>query len=597
MSEEYVRPRRSVPPEQARRKRKKKKRVNYPKLIMMIVAAVLILTVFVVGMVIAVKKIIPTAETMELTEYFELVDENQCAVIINGEYKNVPSKSDGILAIYDGSEVYLELGFIKEYIDDGYVYDSTEGVLRYATESQIYTANLGSSDYMIDKSVNSFGRDIIKIQDERCFLSIQFIQMLSDVNYTYHGGPSRVVLETPGYTKQVAALRRKVALRRFGGNKSKILEKGVKGEGVVVLEDYGKWMLVLSDEGVLGCVRGNCLTDAQEEVVSANHPPRNFNHILLDKTISLAWHQTMNSTANAEIGNVLSEIGNVNVMCPTWYYISDNNGNIHSVSSTSYVNECHSRGIQVWGLVSNLEEATIDTTAVLNTTSSRDNLVNNLIAEAITTGLDGINVDFESLSASAGDGFIQFIKELSIKCEKNDIILSVDNYVPSGYTQFYKRNVQADYADYICIMAYDEHTRNSEEAGSVASLPWVKEGVANSLLEVPANQLILGIPFYCRVWSHNGSGELIDSDTYGVRSVLNYIADNGAATAWDDATGQNYCEFTKGDNIYKIWVEDADSIDAKMAVMKNNNLAGAGYWKLGFENDAVWNTIAKYIPN
>lgn len=597
MSEEYTRPRRQVPPNQARRKRKKKKRINYPKLIAMLVATVAVIAIFTVGMVIAVKKIIPTNEMMELSEYFELVDQNQCAVILNGEYKKVPSKSDGILAMYDGANVYLELNFAKENIDDGYVYDSTEGVLRYATESQVYTAYLGNADYMIDKSVNSFGKDIVKIQDDRCFISIDFIQMLSDVNYSYHGGPSRVVLETPGFTKQVSSLKRKVALRRFGGNKSKILEKGVKGEGVIVLEDYGKWKLVLSDNAVLGCVKGNCLADAQEEVVAANHPPRHYNHIFLDKTISLAWHQTMNSTANAEIGNVLAEIGNVNVMSPTWYYISDNNGNIHSVSSTSYVNECHSRGIQVWGLVSNLEEATIDTTAVLNTTSSRDNLVNSLIAEAITTGLDGINVDFESLSGNAKDGFIQFIKELSIKCEKNDIILSVDNYVPSNYTEFYNRDVQADYADYICLMAYDEHTRNSEEAGSVASLPWVKEGVTNTLKEVPANQLILGIPFYCRVWSHNGSGELIDSDTYGVRSVLNYIADNGAATAWDEATGQNYCEFTKGDNIYKIWVEDADSIDAKLAVMKNNNLAGAGYWKLGFENDAVWNTVAKYIPN
>ena len=170
------------------------------------------------------------------------------------------------------------------------------------------------------------------------------------------------------------------------------------------------------------------------------------------------------------------------------------------LASTDYVDYCHSQGIDVWALVNNLENDEADSTEVLTHTSKRKKMANQLIAAAIQYNLDGINLDFEALPQEAGDAYVQFIRELSLKCENNGIILSVDNYVPMEYNRFYNRREQANFADYIIIMGYDEHYAGSDE-GSVASIGFVEEGIANTLQEVPAEQLILGAPFFTRVWA------------------------------------------------------------------------------------------------
>ena len=231
---------------------------------------------------------------------------------------------------------------------------------------------------------------------------------------------------------------------------------------------------------------------------------------------------------------------------------------------------------------------------MLNTTSSRDALVNNLIAQAITYGLDGINVDIEQLSGEASDGYIQFIKELSIKCEKNDIILSVDNYVPTASSVGYNRTEQAKYADYVIIMGYDEHYAGSEEAGSVASIGWVEQGVKDTLEEVPAEQVILGMPFYCRAWEIAEDGS-ISSSAYGLDAIQTFLKTNEITVSWDKTCGQNYGETIKGNTTYKVWVEDDKSLEEKLKVMDNYGLAGAAFWKKGFDNTAAWNVIAKYL--
>ena len=191
----------------------------------------------------------------------------------------------------------------------------------------------------------------------------------------------------------------------------------------------------------------------------------------------MAWHQITNADANTTIASVLQNTKGINVISPTWFYLNDNNGNIASLASSDYVNYCHQKGIEVWALVSNLENKDVDTTSVLTYTSKRENLINNLISAAIQYNFDGINVDFEALSSEVGDSYIQFIRELSLKCANNGIVLSVDDYVPSSFTAFYNRAEQATFADYVVVMAYDEHYAGSEEAGSVASIGFVKEAL------------------------------------------------------------------------------------------------------------------------
>ena len=388
-------------------------------------------------------------------------------------------------------------------------------------------------------------------------------------------------------------------MREKGGIKSPVLSTVKKGDLVSILETGDKWYKVCTEDGFIGYVREKALGHTQTVVQESTSEPVEYTKISRDHPINLAWHQVTNMTANANIENVLSSAKGVNVISPTWFYLDGDDGSIASLASYDYVNYCHSKDVEVWGLVSNLENTDVDVAKVLNTTSIRDNLVNQLIAAAIQYDLDGINVDFESLSSEVGDGFIQFIRELSLKCNNNGIVLSVDNYVPSEYTTMYQRDEQALFADYVVLMAYDEHYNGSDE-GPVASIDFVKKGVEDTLKEVPADQLILGIPFYTRIWEETPSdtqesGYTLSSEAVGMSEVESRLAANGVRTQWLDDEGLYYAEYEKDGKTYKMWIEDQNSIEEKLKVYQDNNLAGVAFWKLGLEKNSIWDTIAKYV--
>lgn len=572
--------------------RRKRKKIFIPRGYIYIATA-LLFCLLLAAAIIYVKRYMPTSEHMELSDYFETYFDNEAAVVLDGEYITSEQEEYGYALINDDT-VYLEIGFVKDYLDDGYVYDSTEITLRYATDTDVYTATLGSSDYMIDKSNNSLSHAVLIAQDDTVYIAEDYLELLTDFKLDYYSNPNRVFVTTVGTEVNEYTVKHKSQIRKLNGPKSLVLEDVVKGETIYVIRDTGKWSFVISENGVMGYIKNSAITYNSTDTVSAELPERTYNHISLGKEVNLAWHQVTSQTANSDIANTLASAGNINVISPTWYYLSNNSGGIHSIASSDYVTYCHNNGVQVWGLVSNLEDSSVDTATVLNTTSARDNLVNNLIAAAITVGLDGINVDIEELPGSAADGYIQFIKELSIKCEKNDIILSVDNYVPTASSECYNRAEQANYADYVIIMGYDEHYGSSDEAGSVASIDWVEQGVIDTLEEVPAEQVVLGMPFYCRVWAVSSDGS-VSSTAYGMDAIQSYLSTNGVSVTWSDEYGQYYGEYTSGDTTYMIWVEDETSIEEKLKVMDSYGLAGGAFWKLGFDSSAVWNVIAKYL--
>lgn len=577
------------------RTRRRRRRKNYIPRGYIYIAAIAILFTVVLGGILAYKKYSYTNEHVDLTEYFTNTHQNEVAVIVNGDYKQ-PGDSEGYgYAISDNGNLYFELGFVKEFIDDRYVYDSSEITLRYATDTEVYTATLGSADYSIDKSNNTLSVPVMVAQDDTTYISVEYMQLLSDFQYIYFENPNRVVVETAGYEKQVATAKKDTAIRILNGRKSEILEDVEKGEelNVIRVTEDEDWSFVVSEKGVMGYIPNNRFTEPEATTVEATLPAREYKHINVGSDVSLIWHQMLSQDGNANVATVLADSGNIDVISPTWFRLSDNSGSISSIASSNYVSVCHASNVQVWGLVTNVDSPDVDANTVLNTTSSRDKLVNNIIAQAITYGLDGINVDFEALNG--GDGFIEFIRELSIKCEKNDIILSVDNHAPAEYNAFYNLAEQANYADYVVLMAYDEHASNSEEAGSVASISWVEQAVKDTLNDVPAEQVIMAMPFYCRVWKTNAEGTVIDSEAYGLDGIQKFLKNHEVTAEWSDEYGQNYVEFVEGDITYKVWVEDETSLEEKLKLMDNYGLAGGAFWKKGFDNSAAWNVIAKYL--
>ena len=576
--------RRTEAAERNAKKRRRKKKSKAPILFLL-----LMIMIAVAGGAVWVLRYAPTNEHGSLESYFTTSRADEACVVLNGEYKEYTSE-EAVYGLYEEGNYYLEYNFVKDNLDDGYVYDFTEGVLRYATDTQIVTATVNRSDYTIDGAAADAGARILWVENNTVYILADFITNFTDMTFTTQASPNRIFMETGGYTKTVATLRRNAAVRRFGGPKSLILEDGVQGEQVTILEDYGKWVCVLTEKGTIGCVMDRQLRDKNEVTVASTIPTRTYMHKTLSGGVNLGWHQVTNQTANGKISDILAETSGLNVICPTWFQLADNNGNINNLASAEYIALAHSQGLQVWALVSNIE-VKVDEESVLNVTSHRDLLVSNLINACVASGIDGINVDFEALSGSCRDGYAQFIRELSIACEKQDLYLSVDNYPPAAHNMFYNRALQADYADYVILMAYDEHNATTEP-GSTASLPFVEESITATLEEVPAEQLVLALPFYTRVWT--GSGETYSCSAIGMKKIPEFLAENGATTTWLTEEAQNYAEFPQGDNMVKIWVEDAASLTEKLKMKGKYNLAGLAYWKLGLQSPDIWSTIAQY---
>ena len=239
----------------------------------------------------------------------------------------------------------------------------------------------------------------------------------------------------------------------------------------------------------------------------------------------------------------------------------------------------------------NKDVSTYDT---LRRTSSRQRLVNQLIAAAIQYELDGINVDLEAIPEEGGKAFIEFVRELSIMCRINGIVLSVDNYVPTASSGHYFREEQGVFADYVIIMGYDEHYAGGDEVGSVASYDFVEKGIQMTLEEVPKEKVINGIPFFTRFWRTDENGE-ISSEAMGMDKADEKARNNEVEPVWDETTHQYYIELEYEGSIYRMWMEEERSIEEKMTLIKQYDLAGVAAWKLGLERPAVWDVILKYV--
>ncbi|MCI7107670.1 MAG: glycosyl hydrolase family 18 protein [Agathobacter sp.] len=567
----------------------------------LVVCALIVLIVAIMGVMSLIRKYTPSKEWQDLDTYYHLSANDEVAIILNNEV--IESKAK----VIDG-HIYVDFDFVHDTLNNRFYWDHNENILLYATPRELISAEADKNSYLITKSSVDYGRAVVKANADSAYIDLDFVKQYSDFAYEYVKDPHRIIITNEWGDYQVAHLKKDTNLRLKGGIKSPILTEAKQKDTVSVLEEGNNWTKVMTTDGIIGYVKNRTLSATEIKTRKSDFEAETYAHITKDFEICMAWHQVTNRSANSNIASVLANTKGVNVISPTWFYLNDNNGNLANLASMDYVNYCHSQGVEVWALVSNLENKDADSAEVLTHTSKRQNLVNQIVSMAIQYNLDGINLDFESLDANkVGDSYIQFVRELSIKCANNGIVLSVDNYVPTAYTSFYNRAEQAKFADYVVIMGYDEHYAGSDE-GSVSSLNWVKQGVADTLKEVPSEQVILGMPFYTRVWAltpDDDNAEKADADTdtaytvssqvYGMRAANDLLTTYGATKNWLDDCGQNYAEFKDGKITYKVWLEDSSSAEARLKLIDENNLAGASFWKLGFETSDIWDTIIKYI--
>ena len=571
-----------------RRRRKAKNRKN--PILLGVVAVFLILVIAAAAFLI--KRYSPSKEPMDLELYFQMEDENELAIIV----QNTLLEEKGI--VLDGRP-YVSTAVIKEYLNDRFYWDSAENLYIYTTPTEMITAHVGENQYSVDKKHTATDYQIVKVEDGVAYVALEYVQKHTAMEYHYMEEPNRVQITNEFGEIPVVEAKKKSEVRYRAGIKSPILTEVKKGDLLYVLDEgenqVEKWTKVRSADGYIGYIKDNKLKAASTITTSNDFVEPEYSHISKDYTINLAWHQVSNREANSQIYERIKDAKGLTTLSPTWFFIKDNEGNIQSIASQDYVDYCHQNNIEVWGLVENITYGNqIDITSILNKTSSRQNLVSQLIAQAIQYKLDGINVDIEALPGAAGDGFIEFVRELSIMCRRNNIILSVDNYVPMAYNQNYNRKEQGIVADYVIIMGYDEHFAGSETAGSVASIGYVRNGIEKTLEEVPAEKVINAVPFYTRLWQTNNSGEL-SSSALGMGGAAQTVASHNASPEWLEEAGQYYAEFENADGFYQIWLEEERSIEEKAKLLKEYGLAGIASWRLGYEKDEIWDVILKYV--
>lgn len=526
----------------------------------------------------------PGTEYMAGNEYFNLTDENSVALIQNGELLEEQ-------AVLIGGEPYAAYTYVESQLNSCFYWDEeTKGIL-LTTSGGVQTLLPG--DAAVAKTPG--GQPAVQQEsDGTVYISLDVVKEYTDLDYAYYSDPNRVVIRNEWDGVEQATVQSDTAqVRQKGGIKSLILADVQKGDTLLYLENLDNWCKVMTADGYTGYIQTEDISEP-EAIEARTVKKDSYERITRDHKINLVWHQSTSTESNDAMAEMTAEMTGVNVISPTWFSVTDETGTISSLASADYVKLAHEAGREVWGLIDNFNEA-FDETTDLAYASVRSRIIEQLLAEAASCGMDGINVDFENLKEAGIPHYLQFLRELTSAAHAQNLVVSVDTPVPQAYTMYYQRGEQARFVDYMIVMAYDEHFAGSEEAGSVSSLPFVQQAVEEMTRVMPADQVICGIPFYTRVWTEKFGQSAITSEVLGMDGAKNYAKENQMTETWDASLGQNVATVETSDARYTIWMEDEQSMEEKLKVIQSADLAGVAEWKLGFECADVWSLISEYI--
>ncbi len=551
---------------------------------------ILLLLAFIVG-VIAYSRLGFSKDKADLNDYFSTTSDEQAGVVID----NAVMGAKGL--VKDGVP-YVEYETVSDYVSSRFYVDTNEKVFLYALPDRVIRINPDETKYNNGSEDVKIDHPVWTMEGETPYIALDFLEQYSPITAAFADKPNRILIVTQFGDVQAADVKNDSQVRKLAGRKSPILTEVKKGDHLVWIDTVDDWYHVRTDDGFIGYIPKKDVTKLKSEKTSCAYVEPEVQHNLMDTKICLAFDNVTNTTANGLLEERLANTKGINVIAPTWFSVADVNGTVDSIATPEYVEMAHSKGLKVWATFRDFDSengigSNDETLELLSRTSVREKMVDSVVSQAKSAGVDGINVDFEKIAAECGTHYIQFIRELSIKCRTEGLVLSVDNYVPKAYNGHYGRKEQGVFADYVVIMGYDEHTYGSEEAGSVASYDFVQDGIEKTITDVPVERVINALPFYTRIWEQSASG--LTFKAYDMGGAAEAVAKAGAEAAWDDVTHQNYAEWTDGDTTYKVWLENAASIKDKLDLMSGYELAGVGGWRLGQETTDIWPLIADYL--
>lgn len=565
--------------------------------------AALIIAVGLISIIaVCVIKFMPTSERMDSLLYFGMTGtQEEPSLGTEGEQVAAVVVEDHLVqerALILNGNAYLDYTVVQSEVNSRFHWDDSVGLMLFTTADQIFEIAPNSTTYTVDGEVYDAGYEIIKTTSAGMFLSVNFLQKYSDIKCAIYDAPARLVITEGSKSVTTAVAKKNSVVRYQGGIKSPILTDVAKGATVTVLEQMENWSWVVTADGYIGYMKNSHLKNVQNVVRETYYAGAEYTSISREDRVNLVWHQINYPEMNAQLEEDIAGMTGVNVISPTWYFLSDNTGEILSYADASFVERAHEAGLQVWALISNFSPD-MSTTTLLSSRAARQKVQNYLINQALELGFDGINIDFEGIAQEAGYDYVQFMRELSVLCRKNHIILSVDVPVPMDFSKHYNREELGNVCDYVIVMGYDEHYAGSDIVGSVASMNFEITGIENMLTEVPKEKLISAIPFYSRLWYtqtlEDGSVS-VTSEAVTMAGAEQILAENGVTSTYDESTGQQYAEWTAADGRFcQIWLEDEESVAKRASLTKEYDLAGIAAWVLGNEKEFVWDIISANI--
>lgn len=560
---------------------RKKKQKDPVRIVLLLAAAVAV-----IGIIsFAAGYFIPTSAKKDPKEYFGIGGGEEIGVVVDGYVFQTP----GILL---NEEIYLPIAEVSEHLNPGFFYSENENMFIVTTPVEKVAVSVGeSAEQNLFISRNGIN-----------YISYNYLFEYTDMDGTViRDDVNRVVIRTES-EYDLSAVGEKAVVREKPSIRGLVLTRPAAGTEVCILNpedavNEDSWVRVATPDGYTGYMENKFLEgDITHVTEDSARQELVFSHILRDDKVNMVFHQTDNQASNDMLAASLDGVSGVNVIAPTWFYLESSEGDMSSLASESYVETAHSRGLAVWIVANDFDGAvnsSKDTLAALSTYAGRSKIIDTIVSETVRVGADGINIDFEKVNADCAPYYQEFIRELSVSCRNEGLVLSIDVYVPT-YTGYLGREELARVADYIVCMCYDEHTSGSETAGSVSSLPFVRRGIRDTLKEVPAEQTIIALPFFTRLWKVNENAAP-ESRAMGMGEAKAWLSENAVSVVWDEENGQNYAEAKGADGVSKIWVEDAQSISEKMNAVTEAGCAGVAEWKLGLETQDIWQVISEHL--
>ena len=489
-------------------------------------------------------------------------------------------------SIEDGM-IYLSLDYIKEYLDKDIEYDKSSGEVRINNDHANKVLKLNGYEAKFNSGTIDLRAPVIE-KDGKIMLPIEAFIYDYDVRLRYDKDIRLLLLDYRDKDYDLSKTTSETLLREGASKRSPIIKKLPEGEELYVYGDKGKYYKVRMTEGYAGYVLKKDL-DENFEKVSFKSTSKNTS----DDLINLTWDYTYAEHSEDKI-NQIKDIKGLDVIIPTWFSIRNGNGDMIDRGNQNYIKKYNDLGIDVWAYLDNSFDPEITHQALSNETT-RKKIINKTLELCKKYGMKGINIDFEHTKIDDRDYITDFVREFRQAADE-DFIITVDvtPQISADVTKEpYDRKALAEIADYMVVMAYDQHWGSSDKAGSVAQYKWVEGSINVLFRNIPNKKMILGVPLYTRIWKEDGGK--VTSKTISMDEVARIIASKGLKPVWDKESQQNYIEYQENGADYKIWIEDANSLEKKVSLVNKYNLAGVGSWRLGFETSNIWDVISKEL--